>query len=170
MNMKAVKQGSDMVDPAALRSAMSQYATGVAVVTTLTADKKPAGLTITSFNSLSLDPPLVLWSLGLTSSNLTAFKFAQYFAINILSNDLAAIGIKFAKSRSDKFSGVPITPGSGGVPLIDGALVQLECMAEGQIPAGDHILFIGRVINLNMSQGTPLIFYKSDFGVLAGPC
>lgn len=151
----------------ALRSAMAKYATGVSIVTTLAPDRKPAGLTVTSFNSLSLEPPLVLWSLSVTSSNIEVFKSSGSFAINVLSKQHSDIGRKFARSNTEKFTNVPVTFGRNGLPLIDGALVQMECVTEAQYPAGDHILFLGRVSNVTVSEGEPLIFYNSAFGELA---
>ena len=165
--MTAPKVRASKVEPVALRLAMAKYATGVSIVTTLAPDHKPAGLTITSFNSLSLEPPLVLWSLGLTSSNLDVFKSSGKFAVNVLSTQLLETGRKFSRSDIDKFSDVPVTLGQNGLPLIDGALVQMECVTEAQYPAGDHVLFLGRVINTSVSEGEPLVFYNSTFGALA---
>lgn len=152
--------------PTALRSAMARYATGVCIVTTVAADGTPVGLTVTSFNSLSLEPPLILWSLGLNSSNLDVFRSSDRFAINILGVEMVEVARQFARSGGDKFAGVPVVSGRCDVPLIAGALVQLECMTEEQYPVGDHILFIGRVVGAAIGDGTPLIFCNSAFDAL----
>lgn len=159
---------SSPVEPAALRSAMARYATGVCIATTLTEDGDPAGLTITSFNSLSLDPPLVLWSLGLNSSNLDSFRSNDRFGISILPYEMHELARSFARSGGDKFAGVAVDTGQSGVPLIAGALVQMICVTEAQYPAGDHILFLGRVTSLAVGDGAPLVFYNSAFDALTG--
>ncbi|MWD26057.1 flavin reductase [Aquicoccus sp. SCR17] len=155
------------VEPAVLRTAMARYATGVCIATALTDGGAPAGLTITSFNSLSLDPPLILWSLGLNSSNLETFRSSDRFGINILPSEMSELARVFSKSGGEKFAGVTMETGKSGVPLIAGALVQLECMTDAQYPAGDHILFLGRVISLAIVDGAPLVFCNSAFDTLA---
>ena len=150
-----------------LRSAMGRYATGVSIATTVAADGTPAGLTITSFNSLSLDPPLILWSLGLTSSSLEVFQASDRFAINVLGVEMAELARRFSRSGGDKFADLPVETGRCGVPLIPGAMVQLECLTEAQYPAGDHILFLGRVVGVAVGDGAPLVFWNSAFDALA---
>jgi len=155
------------VESTALRSAMAKYATGVCIATTVAADGTPAGLTITSFNSVSLEPPLILWSLGLNSTSLDVFRSSDRFAINVLRVEMVDVARKFSRSGADKFVDVPITTGRCGVPLIPGALVQMECLTEAQYPAGDHILFLGRVVGVDVSEGAPLVFCNSVFDALA---
>ena len=116
---------SEPFEPRALRNALGTYATGVTIVTTTSADGVPIGLTCNSFSSVSLSPPLVLWSLSLRSPNLSNFLQAPYFAINILASDQAAIAQRFARSLANKFEGVVHHTGTCGVPLIDGASAQL---------------------------------------------
>jgi len=146
------------IGPLVLRSALGRYATGVCIATTVAGDGTPAGLTITSFNSLSLDPPLILWSLGLNSSTLDVFRSGDRFAINVLAVEMAELARRFARSGGDKFADVAVETGRTGVPLISGALVQLECLTEAQYPAGDHVLFLGRVVGLAVRDGAPLVF------------
>lgn len=155
------------VDPQVLRTALARYATGVCIATTRAADGTPAGLTITSFNSLSLDPPLILWSLDLNSSNLEVFRTSDRFAINLLGTGAVELARRFARSGGDKFDGLPFTTGPTGAPLIPGALVQLDCLTEGQHAAGDHVLFIGRVVGVAVGEGAPLLFCNRVFDALA---
>jgi flavin reductase (DIM6/NTAB) family NADH-FMN oxidoreductase RutF len=164
--MPALMTESSSVEPAVLRAAMARYATGVCIATTLTNGGAPAGLTITSFNALSLDPPLILWSLGLNSSNLDTFRSSDRFGISILPYEMSELARNFSRSGGDKFAGVAVDTGQSGVPLIAGALVQLECLTDAQYPAGDHVLFLGRVIGLAVGDGAPLVFCNSAFGAL----
>lgn len=171
--MRATHPAPPEVGPGVLRAALARYATGVSIATTRAADGTPAGLTITSFNSLSLDPPLILWSLGLNSSSIETFSGSDRFAINVLGIEMAAVARRFARSGGDKFAGVPVETGTSGVPLIAGALVQLECLTEARYPAGDHILFLGRVVGAAVrggngeSDAAPLVFFNSAFTALA---
>lgn len=154
------------IEPLELRSAMGRYATGVCIATTVAGDGTPAGLTITSFNSLSLDPPLILWSLGVNSSNLEVFTSSDRFAINVLRVEMTELARQFSRSGGDKFADVAVDTGRTGVPLISGAIVQLECLTEAQYPAGDHILFVGRVVGVAVGDGAPLVFCNSAFDAL----
>lgn len=166
--METQSRPHEEVGPKLLRTAMARYATGVCVATTTAADGTPAGLTITSFNSLSLDPPLILWSLGLNSSNLETFRSSDRFAINLLGAGMIELARRFSRSGGDKFAGMQVETGRTGVPLIPDALVQLECVTEAQHLVGDHILFIGRVVEVSVrGGGEPLVFCNSAFDGLA---
>src|SRR5687768_10631584 len=118
---------SEPFDPRALRNALGTYATGVTIVTTTNADGAPIGLTCNSFSSVSLSPPLILWSLSLRSPNLSNFLQAPHFAVNILAADQADLAHRFAQPIANKFDGVGYRNGMCGVPLIDGASARLEC-------------------------------------------
>lgn len=168
--MQALINDFPSVEPAMLRTAMARYATGVCIVTTVTNNGDPAGLTITSFNSLSLDPPLILWSLGLNSSNLDTFRSSDRFGINVLPQEMSELARNFSRSGGDKFAGVAVETGQSGVPLIAGALVQMECETDAQYPAGDHVLFLGRVTGLAVGDGAPLVFCNSAFDALTSSC
>ena len=113
-------------DPASLRRALGSFATGVAVVTA-TADASIVGLTVNSFASLSLDPPLVLWSLNVRSSSLATFRSAPYFAINVLSEDQSLLSVHFATPRKNRFEGVVFEAGLGGAPLLANCVAHFEC-------------------------------------------
>src|SRR6266481_4248374 len=115
------------IDPRGFRNALGTYATGVTIITALGADGKPYGLTCNSFASVSLNPPLVLWSLGLYSSSLSVFQNANHFVINVLGASQQALASKFAKSSEDKFAGVEWTPGLGKAPILAHSVAHFQC-------------------------------------------
>ncbi len=146
------------------RNALGQFATGVTVVTSVGLDGTPIGLTISSFNSVSLDPPLILWSLSLNSPNLEAFRSARYYAVNVLSATQIDISYRFASRVENRFSGLSQRSGLGGVPLIDGCCAWFECKAEAHYPGGDHVILVGRVERFSEGQAeSPLIFHKAQY-------
>lgn len=150
-----------------LRDVLGCFATGVVVVTTLGEGGVPVGLTVNSFNAVSLDPPLVLWSLSLTAPSLSAFRNHRAFAVNILSEDQAPLGPQFARPASNKFAGIDWGPGYRGVPLIRGAAAQLECSIWRQYEGGDHEIFIGKVERLSATDKAPLVFHRGRYARLA---
>jgi len=150
-----------------LRAALGQYATGVAIATTLNGEGAPVGLTINSFASVSLDPPLILWSLGLGSALLPNFRDRGHFAINVLSAAQQPLADRFASRQPDKFSGLDWQPGADGVPLLPAALARFECRLEQAVPGGDHLILIGRVLGFDRADGEPLIFFASRYRRLA---
>ena len=135
----------------ALRAALSEFATGVTIVTTAQADGTPVGLTVNSFNAVSLTPPLVLWSLDKSSRTIDAFTANDCFAVHILAADQEALAMRFASRDQDRFAGLDTTAGMGGVPLIPGALACLQYRVHQQVEAGDHIIFIGWVSTVTTS-------------------
>ncbi|MEK8053099.1 flavin reductase family protein [Ideonella sp. DXS22W] len=156
--------GQTDIAPAALRQVLGSYATGVAVVSTRAADGRPVGLTINSFASLSLAPPLVLWSLVNHSPSLAAFATAPHFAISVLAHDQQALARRFASAAvADKFDGVAVHEAPEGVPVIDDALATLVCARDSCTPAGDHQLFIGQVLRMQRGEGAPLVFQGGRF-------
>lgn len=146
------------IDHTELRRALGCFPTGVTVITTLDPDGAFVGLTVNSFNSLSLDPPLILWSLGTRSSNRRAFESSGHFAVNILAEDQAAISRRFASSARNKFHGVPAHAGLAGAPLIEGCAAYIECRTHSTQVAGDHLLFIGRVERVHTAGHRPLVY------------
>lgn len=144
-------------DARQLRNALGRFATGVTVVTTSAAGKRE-GMTANSFSALSLDPPLVLWSIVRRAPSLPNFLAAGRFAINVLHASQAALSHRFATPQKDKFEGVEIESGLHGLPLLPGALASFECRTEQAIDGGDHILFVGRVQRIRYAEGDPLIF------------
>lgn len=146
-------------DPVALRAALGQFATGVTIVTTIGPQGQRIGLTANSFTSVSLDPPLVLWSLSKRSASLELFCNAGSFAINVLSSDQHELCRRFAQRMDgDRFDGVTMVPSQSGLPLIEGSLAAFECTTHAQYDAGDHIMFLGQVQYYNVFGGDALIF------------
>lgn len=160
------------VDQRSFRKALGCFATGVTVVTTLHPETEAlAGVTVSAFSSLSLDPPLVLFCLGLKNSNIEAYKTSGRFAINVLSENQRDLSIRFASRSEDKWAAVKWEPGIAGVPLLQGCIATLECKLVDAIEGGDHMIFIGEVENLNHQEGgSPLIYLRGaylDYGPLA---
>lgn len=152
------------LDGRELRNTLGLFATGVTVVTTTGAEGgELVGITANSFSSLSLEPPLILWSLALKSPNLPAFTEGRDFAINILERRQDALAMQFARPADDKFAGVSHRLNDAGVPLLDDALAQLECRVEFTRVAGDHLLIVGRVLAFHTAEGEPLLFYQGGF-------
>jgi flavin reductase (DIM6/NTAB) family NADH-FMN oxidoreductase RutF len=147
------------------RAALGTFATGVTIVTASTAEGGQVGLTANSFNSVSLDPPLVLWSLGLRAGSMAAFARGSHYAINILAADQRDLAERFAsKLVVDRFAGVPWRAGRSGAPLIDGAAAQFECFNRSQYEEGDHVIFVGEVEACHMNPAaTPLIFHGGRY-------
>jgi 3-hydroxy-9,10-secoandrosta-1,3,5(10)-triene-9,17-dione monooxygenase reductase component len=151
------------VDARQFRNALGQFATGVTIVTTVTEDGEPAGLTANSFNSASIDPPLVLWSLGKSSSNLEAFTKAEFFAVNILSDAQQDLSNRFATVEEGRFDGVVYRPGVGGAPLLPGCAARFQCKTSYQYEGGDHIIFVGEVLEFDNFNRPPLIFHSGNY-------
>jgi flavin reductase (DIM6/NTAB) family NADH-FMN oxidoreductase RutF/2-polyprenyl-6-methoxyphenol hydroxylase-like FAD-dependent oxidoreductase len=155
-------RGLDLRD---LRDALGQFATGVTIITTQTADGLPVGITANSFSSLSLEPPLVLWCLALTASSLPVFRDCKHFAVNVLSSGQHHLSRLFATSGADKFAGTEVRDGPLGVPLMDGALAHFVCRNVRQIEAGDHLIVIGEVQHYQVFDGEPLVFHSGSYRV-----
>jgi len=153
------------IDTRALRNALGQYATGIAVVATRDADGRPVGLTVNSFASVSLDPPLVLWSLALTSAHLATFRACSHFAVNVLAADQQHMSQRFAMTGNDKFAALAWTPGRGGAPLLEGCCARFECRSEVQHPGGDHLILVGRVEAFDYTAQAPLLFHGGQYRI-----
>lgn len=153
-------------DEKSFRTTLSQFATGVTVITTLGTDTQPIGITASSFNSLSMDPPLILWSLARNSLSLAAFQKAQYFNIHILGNDQQDISNRFARQGTDKFKDIDYYPGNDGTPVLKDCSALLECHTRNQYDGGDHIIFVGEVLNHSHNAGKPLIFHQGQYASL----
>ena len=146
------------------RTALGRFATGVTVITTRTADG-PLGITANSFASLSLDPPLVLWSPARASRRFDAFAGCDHMAIHVLAADQAPLAQHFA--RRAVTAEVPgVTEGIGGVPLLPGVLTRLECAVEAVHPGGDHAIVVGRVLRVASRAGSPLVFHDGSYATL----
>src|SRR5580704_17720954 len=152
------------IDPRDFRNALGSYATGVTIITVAGADGKPYGLTCNSFASVSLNPPLVLWSLVLYSSSLNAFQNASHFAVNVLGVSQQALDNKFAKSSDDKFVGVEWTPVLGKAPLLAGSVANFQCRSVNRYYGGDHVIFLGAVEAYSYNRDEPLLFARGGYG------
>ena len=154
------------IDLAEFRRALSCFATGVAVVTTLDANGDKVGMTISSFNSVSLDPPLIVWSIDLQSPSLGAFRRHSFFAINILCDQSKELALNFARPSHDKFANVDWKPGLGGVPVIEQASAVIQCRTEARMPGGDHEIYLGHVLDFHRTDKSPLLFHKGEFSTI----
>ena len=156
-----------VTDPKELRRALGRFATGITVVTTCTRSGQLEGLTANSFSSVSLDPPLVLWSLNRSAASLPSFMAAKWFAVNILGSHQHGISAHFARPQPDKFAGVAFTPGLGGCPVLDDGLAHFECSVFNRVDAGDHVIFLGKVERLTHRDGEPLLYSGGRYCVPA---
>lgn len=152
------------IDPRDFRNALGTFATGVTIVTAMAADGRPYGVTCNSFASVSLNPPLVLWSLGMFSQGLTIFQNASHFTINVLGVSQQALASQFAKSSGDKFAGVSWTPGLGNAPVLSDGVANFQCRAANRYYGGDHIIFLGAVEAYAYNRQEPLLFARGNFG------
>lgn len=146
------------------RRALGSFVTGVTIVTCADADGQPVGLTANSFNSVSLDPPMVLWSLALNSRSLEAFRQAEHWAVHILAADQQDISNRFARSSTDKFAGLSFDEGPGGVPLLSGYAARFVCRAGFEYDGGDHAIFVGEVIDHDQRDAEPLVYHGGRYG------
>lgn len=150
--------------PEDFRAALGQFATGVTIVTAIDAEGRKIGLTANSFNSVSLSPPLVLWSLSKQSSSMPGLQSASAYAINVLAGDQRVLAERFARKGIDRFDGVAWRPGLSGAPLIDGAVACFECRQRSHHDEGDHIIFVGEVTHCQRRIGAvPLLFHGGRF-------
>ena len=140
------------------------FATGVTVVTARGAEGQLVGLTANSFNSVSMDPPLVLWSLALASASLPVFATGAHYAINVLASDQVALAEQFAARGIDRWAGVEHHPGISGAPLLAGAAATFECFNRSRYEEGDHVIFVGEVERCNHRAGAlPLLYHGGRF-------
>lgn len=153
-------------DTMALRRAFGAFTTGVTIVTALAADGRPIGLTVNSFASVSLEPPLLMWCLAGRSANAEVFRAASSYAVNILGADQEALCRRFcSRDVADRFAGVDWVAGETGVPLLQGCVARFECVADQALQVGDHHVFIGRVTAFASSSGEPLVFSHGKMGL-----
>jgi flavin reductase (DIM6/NTAB) family NADH-FMN oxidoreductase RutF len=158
------------LDSRAFRDALGWFATGVTVITTRSESGDLVGFTANSFSSVSLDPPLVLFSLNRQAQSIAIFEACAHFAVNILSENQKAISSRFATASHDKWDGVTFTSGEGGCPLLDGAIAVFECAVHGMHDGGDHRIFLGRVLRMRArDDGKPLLFCRGSYRELGPP-
>ncbi|AXK43196.1 flavin reductase family protein [Erythrobacter aureus] len=153
-----------MFDPQAFRDALGSFVTGVTIVTARDGEGRPFGLTANSFNSVSLDPPMVLWSLSLQSRTLPVFRDATSWAVHVLAADQQPMSDRFARPGEDKFAGLEISDGPEGAPLIKGCAARFGCRARFEYEGGDHAIFLGEVVDFDRREAAPLIYHGGRYG------
>jgi 3-hydroxy-9,10-secoandrosta-1,3,5(10)-triene-9,17-dione monooxygenase reductase component len=153
-------------DPAAFRTVLGHFATGVAVITAVD-EGEPVGMACNSFASVSLDPPLVLFCAAKTSTTWPRIQAAARWTANFLGEDDEELCRLFAQKGADRFAQVRHHPGASGAPVLDEALAYVDCVTEAEHDAGDHVIVVGRVVELGYaSVGKPLLFYRGGYGRL----
>ncbi|MEM9394112.1 MAG: flavin reductase family protein [Pseudomonadota bacterium] len=165
-NPIAARSPITTINPLELRRSLSCFPTGVAVVTTIGQLGGPVGVTISSFNAVSLDPPLVLWSLALKAASLADFRAADYFAVNVLSEAQAELPRVFSSSAKERFDGVSWQGGHGGAPVLAGCAAVFECSIYARHNGGDHEVIIGNVLRHSSSEASPLLYAKGRIGAV----
>jgi flavin reductase (DIM6/NTAB) family NADH-FMN oxidoreductase RutF len=160
---------SDALDPLDLRRAFGRFGTGVTVITTRTPDGARLGLTANSFNTVSLEPPIVLWSLSGDSPSLEGFQSAGRFAVNVLAHNQLELSHRFARPSPDRFAGVDFADGLGGVPVLKGCVATIECSIVNTQGVGDHVLFLGQVERFAHDNAAPLLFCNGQYLHGVGP-
>lgn len=159
-----------MIDSQSFRDALGRFATGVSVITGLTIDGGAAGVTVSSFSSLSLEPPLVLFCLGLNTANLDAYASHGVVAVNVLAEGQDAVAEAFAARDDNKFANVSHRKGDNGCEILDGCLVSLECSVISTYIGGDHLIIVGRVTGIHRGEDSPpLLRYLGRYARVAAP-
>jgi 3-hydroxy-9,10-secoandrosta-1,3,5(10)-triene-9,17-dione monooxygenase reductase component len=157
-----------LVDDASFRRALSQFATGVTVVLTRDAEGEPAGLTVSAFASVSLDPPLVLACVDVRADVHDAFRVGGPLGVSVLGEGQEDVSRRFAWRGAKKYAGMEIERGTTGAPLIPGAVAQIECAIVAAHRAGDHTIFVGEVKDLRTAPGRPLLYHRGAYRRLEG--
>ena len=145
------------------RNSLGMFATGITVVITRTPAGEPIGLTVNSFNSVSLDPPLIVWSLANDLPSRALFEACEYYAINVLAEDQADLSQRFASRLEDKFAGLEFDTGAGGVPLLQGCCARFQCRNTVRHEGGDHVVFISEVVDFDREARPPLIYFGGAY-------
>ncbi|KAA0682310.1 flavin reductase family protein [Roseomonas genomospecies 6] len=155
-------------DSRAFRNALGCFATGITVVTTVAPDGEPIGVTVNSFSSVSLDPPLVQFCLGRAAMSIDAFTAAPSFAVNILAEGQTDLSTRFSRrDLQERWDGVGVERWDSGVPILTGCLANLECDREHVYEGGDHVIIVGRVRRLAGSEdGKPLLYFRGAYATL----
>ncbi|PCE28154.1 flavin reductase [Paraburkholderia acidicola] len=154
-------------DVAEFKRALAQFATGVTVITTRAPSGQLLGITASSFNSVSLAPPLVLWSLATRSASMPVFRANSHYVVNVLAASQLDLCTRFATVKGDRFEGVSHAEGDSGMPVLDGALAWFECHNRSRYDEGDHVIFVGEVercgLHENVAGMAPLVFQNGQF-------
>ena len=159
-------QTDNRLNDGELRKAFGSFATGVTVIATREADGTPRGFTANSFSSVSLDPPLLLVCIAKSALSLRVFQEALWFSVNILEQSQAEVSRIFASQAVDKFDNVPWERGIFEIPLLRGSLARFTCETDRKIDAGDHAILLGKVVAFDYQNGTPLSYFRGQYGTL----
>ncbi|VVE89822.1 flavin reductase family protein [Pandoraea bronchicola] len=152
-------------DTRKFRQTLGHFATGVTIITARSGDRL-AGVTANSFNSVSLDPPLILWSINKTSRSFPVFRDASHFAVNVLASDQIQLSNRFARSSDDKFAGVAAVEGLGGCKLFEGVSATFQCEHHSMVDAGDHWIFLGKVVTFQAENRAPLLYHQGSYSMV----
>ena len=165
------------LDAKAFRNALGNFPTGIAVMTAAplatasnsrdVAEASHIGITVNSFTSVSLDPPLVLWCPARNAPSLPDFTAATHFAVNVLAADQHHLSRRFATPAEDKFADTPIAEGIAGTPLLEGAVARFQCRTVQQLDVGDHVVMIGEIEHYDALGGEPLVFHSGLYRLAA---
>lgn len=153
----------DIQQPRSIRNLLGQFATGVTVITTTGQDGRKIGMTANSFSSLSLEPPLILWSLSKTAPSLPDFVAAPHFAIHVLGHHQHELSGHFARGAEDKFANIQHEMCDLGIPILQDTLATLVCRNVNQYEGGDHLIFIGEIEHYQHNSGDPLVFHAGKY-------
>lgn len=154
------------IDASGFKKAMGHWASGVTVVTAEHEGVRH-GMTVSSFSSVSLDPPLVLICIGKAAPTHDTIRKGERFVVNVLGDTQETISIRFATKHDDRFEGVAVRTGQLGVPIIDGCLAAIECRLHETLPGGDHTIFVGEVVNAEIAEGAPLLYFQGGHRTMA---
>lgn len=168
MSREGVPESPRAVSSEVFRQACGRFATGVAIAGAIDANGAPHGLTVNSFSSVSLGPPLISVCLGHAVAAIDVFRQASYFGLSVLRENQRWISERFATRLDDRFESLAWRLGETGVPLLDGSLATIECETRHRVAAGDHDIFIGEMLRANAHDGEPLIYFASDYVRLGG--
>lgn len=152
-----------MHTPHTLRQALGHFATGVTIITTRDAAGQPVGVTVNSFNSVSLDPPLVLWSLARKAYSYDAFNREGHFAVHVLAADQQALSNRFAQAGTDKFANLAVKAGVADLPLLTGCAAVFQCQTVARYDGGDHLILVGKVHHYQCAERAPLMFHRGRY-------
>jgi flavin reductase (DIM6/NTAB) family NADH-FMN oxidoreductase RutF len=167
MSSEGVESRMAPVSAEAFRHACGRFATGVAIAAVMDESGVPHGLTVSSFASVSLEPPLILICLGHAVTNIEEFRRSRYFSLSFLREDQVHLSNHFARKGQDRFTGVAWSSGNTGAPLIEDALGTLECILYQRFTSGDHDIFVGEVVRAGATDGSPLIHFSGRYRTLA---
>lgn len=165
--MTRIDLAAEEIPERQLRNAFGRFATGVTVISACLPDGRAVGLTVNSFASLSLDPPLVLWNLRSGSPSEPAFARGRAFCVNVLRATQQELSQHFCRPAEDKFAGIETEPGLDGCPILAGALAAFECRVDEVVTSGDHRIVIGRVLHARYDDGDPLIYHSGRYRTAA---